>query len=100
MILIISTLRDANIMKIINIYKSPLAKLACKLFQDNQRCRLSKKSIRISHKRTKESRVQTPDAGLIIAITAASRRKGRNLHLSITAAPVGPEAFLSSFDDD
>ena len=43
--------------------------------------------LKVTKDKSSKSRVQTPDAGLIIAITAAPRREGRNPRLSITAAP-------------
>ena len=42
---------------------------------------------KITKDKSSKSRVQTPDAGLIIAITTAPRREGQNPRLSITAAP-------------
>ena len=43
--------------------------------------------LKINEDKSSKSRVQTPDAGLIIAIAAIPRREGRNPRLSITAAP-------------
>jgi len=43
--------------------------------------------LKITKDKSSKSRGQTPDAGLIIAITAAPRREGRNPRLSIIAAP-------------
>ena len=40
---------------------------------------------KIIEDKSSESRVQTPDAGLIIATTSAPRREGRNPRLSIIA---------------
>ena len=52
------------------------------------RCRLpSVGCLKITKDKSSKSRVQTSDAGLVIAITAAPRREGRNPRLSITAAP-------------
>ena len=43
--------------------------------------------LKITKDKSSKRRGQTPDAGLIIAITVASRREGQNPRLSITAAP-------------
>jgi len=43
--------------------------------------------LKITKDKSSKSRGQTPDAGLIIAITATPRREGRNPRLSIIAAP-------------
>ena len=71
--------------------------------------------LKITEDKSSKSRVQTPNAGLIIATTTAPRRKGRNPRLSLTVvaslqyqdarvktrvSTVGPEALHSSFDDD
>ena len=40
---------------------------------------------KITEDKSSESRVQTPDAGLIIATAVASRREGQNPRLNITA---------------
>ena len=42
--------------------------------------------LKITEDKSSKSRIETPDAVLIIAITAASRREDRNPRLSITAA--------------
>ena len=48
--------------------------------------------LKIIKDKSSKIRVQTPDAGLIITITTASRREGQNPRLSITTAPTrGPK---------
>ena len=43
--------------------------------------------LKINEDKSSKSRVQTPDAGLIKAITAIPRREGQNPRPRITAAP-------------